>query len=706
MKFLRLLKNEYYRVFGNYKIVLAMLLFFVGNAVLLFFYTGNDDVDRMEYKELKETLSAINEEERLSTLYEMQMEGQDTEAVNQLIDEYETAYGYSEYLAKIQEEAVTNAQVSIFKNSTFATQNLKKTAEAFAKLSDVEVECTGSYGLNLVMSFMGTDIFLLIITMILIAIVLLDDKKSGIMPMLRATHYGGKTYAVVKMTTVTTICFAMSCIMKTCNILMGLILYGDVSFDASFQSLYGFDKSSFECTIGQGVVCGILLSGFVYIFLSIAMFLFAVMADNYIIYYLITGAFLALEYILYYMGMHKGVLTIFAKLNILAMVSPNSCMVYYNYNLFGRPVPMLPVNIVGISILTVIAAVVAVILFARSNVEYRAVSFHLGNKKKKPGHGLMNNEAYKLFIGNKVLVLIVALALLQVYLYHDKAVSWYTDEILYKSYINQIEGDYTEEKYAIMEEEAERFEDLYSQLEEYDDELNSGEITQRQYDELIEPVQEELNQENAFNRAYKYVTYIKDLEDENKGIVYDRGWKYLAGDGTYENEILNGIILMLFIILALAGIISQEDRYNMNALINTSYKKRRSLGDKIIIMMLVVLFGYLAVYLPELIWVMKGYGLSGEDYSVRSVMLLQNVTLDCTLKQYFVIVYIVRFLMTAFAAAAAALIGKLVKNQNITIIIAIIIFIMPLLLKMMGIDVIDSFSFNRFISGNMLFIRS
>lgn len=699
----RLLKNEYIRLFCNYKVIPVLLLFLAGNALLLYFHAERDRVDPAAYREVKETLSSMTDGEK-GIWFAENFSGENTPAeVSQMAEEYDRAYTYPAYLQKIQDEADKNVSISIFSKSRFSLNNIKKTAEDFRKLEETEVRCIGGYGISFVLSFRGTDILLFMLTALLIAAVLLEDKRSGMLAMMRATRYGGGSFALAKGIVVSSVSFFLACCFRLENILEALFLYGEVPLTESLQSLPGFDKCSYEWTVGQGLLLSTLLACMAFSFVSLVLFLAAALADNYVPYYLGISLFFSIEYGMFYIGERLDSLAILKRFNVFSLIDAQTCTGYYNYNLFGQPVHMLPVNVTGILILSAVLLVSGIYVFAGHGYDYREFSFGRGKKRLQPGYGIWNNEAYKLFIGNRVLFLLVALFLLQAYLYQGKTAHWYEDEICYRYYISRVAGAATDDKYAYMDGERERLAGVQAEYQAYDEMFYKGEISYEQYSLDIRDLEPELEKINGFNMADRYVSYIRELDDPDKGIVYDRGFAFLAGGRDYSNDIHNGIVIMLFVILALSGVMSQEERYHMNALIGTSRHAERSGAVKLAVSFLTTCLLYLMVYLPELLWVLREYGGAGAGYSVHSVFLLSDVGLSCSIRTYIILVNLVRFLMIQMAGALIVFSGKLIKNHNAIIIAALMIFVMPLLLRLLGIEVIDSFSLNRFLSGNMVF---
>ncbi len=702
MKFLNLLKNEYIRVFNNYKLMVVILLTFIGNALLLFFYMNDGGVSHTEYRDLKNVI-AENDETAINTLYDIYDNGQQTGAVEQLIGECITAEEYEAYLQKIQDEAKNNSQISIFTRSEFAKSNILKTAEDFAKLRDRKVECIGSYGLSLAMSFGGTDIVLVMVIVLLVAVVLLEDKKNGIMPMLHAAEYGSDSLAMAKIIVVSTMTFLVGIIMEALNIALALYMYGNVDFSATIQSVVGFNKCSYMLSVGEGIIVSVLISGFTYAFLSFIILMLGVLSENYVLYYMCTAGFVVLEYVLFYLGKKYAWFQLAGKYNVMTMLNPIEFLSYYNYNIFSTPRHMLFVNLILMFILMLVFTGISVFAFSHSSLDFRLIQPATKKGGKRIGKGLLGNETYKLLAGNRVIILLVALVLLQVNAYYDKHAGGNADEKYYRSYMENIVGDVTQEKYDYIEELELYFAELNAQFNEYDRQYKNGEITLEEFNMYVAPVNQELQKQNGFLRAKEYVEYIKNLDDENKGFVYDTGWNILAGSVTFRNDIMNGILLTMFIVLALAPVMAQEERYQMNRLIDISYKKRKLYLSKLFLSFLMVSFVYLVVYLPELFWVSQNYEILGTEYSVSSLMILSNVNLNCTIGGYFIIVYMVRIVTAIVIGMVTVIVGKFIKNTNYNIIACVVIFSMPLLIKIMGIDIIDSFSLNKLISGNMLF---
>ena len=173
------------------------------------------------------------------------------------------------------------------------------------------------------------------------------------------------------------------------------------------------------------------------------------------------------------------------------------------------------------------------------------------------------HECYKIFITNKALLLLLLFAGFQVYGMAHKSTYLPYDEYYYRQYMEALEGPLDDERIALIEKEEERFAEMDKLLEEANQRLESGEITERDLRKTRTLVQEQTKGRNAFLRVLERREYIVQHE-QNHGraldFVYEGGWEYLLGRETtpYENDMQRAIALLLVMIASFAGVFSME----------------------------------------------------------------------------------------------------------------------------------------------------
>lgn len=715
MRFNQILINEIRRLLRNKKIWILFVIMLILNAAVMFVNDSKEDVVPAEYKQIKRQVLQLDMGEQLQILdalaqqdeADMILAGEDGDDKNtaamQLLTELNIVAGYREYLDKIQTEAAENQTLSIFKNSKYALNNLKKTAKDYLPLASVSPSLAGGYGLSRVLAANSVNICILFLMAVLVMYSILEEKKSGVLELYESAQHGRGELCLAKMLSVILFTGFISLVFFMENVGYALYAYGMLDFNGAIQSLYGYEQCVFCISIGQFLVCYFLLKWLTLVFLGMLMFALASLLQNEIFYYVAVGLIFLVELFIYGIGIHIGNLSFLKYFNLISFLKTDGFFAYYNYNFFGWPLHMLETNLIGIIVLSIVFILFGMFVFVKYSCNYKSLRFKQIFVRKHFLRGICNMEGYKILYGNKVAIFIMIAIVFQMAVYSGKTARWYTTELDFKYYLKQIEGEVTAEKLDYIQAEKERFEELNAQYQVFEVQMERGEISESQFINETALLSKELQKQNGFSMVESYVEYIKALDCADKGFVYDRGWWYLAGSGNFNNDMKNGVLLVICLILALSGVIAQEYQYQMQAFIHIGRERRRSTFCKIGITGLLIVVIFTLVYVPEWLWVMKEYGLNGGSWAVYSLTFLSEFPIHCSITGYFLIIYLIRFVTALFMGGCILFLSRILKNTNLTIVVSAMLFLLPLLLHIINIQFIDSCSLNQFISGNMLF---
>lgn len=708
MSFLNVLKSETCHILKNKKIWIMLVIICILNITTIVLTDASSGANPDEYKSLKGQIIGLDYESQLQEIEETAFSDEESEdtAISVIISELEAIYDYSEYLNDVLNDAKENQNISIFKNNTFSNNNLKKTAEDYSKLKSVSPRFVGGFGLAKSLSYPQSDVCILLLIIMLIICVILDEKKSGVFELYKSTPYGRGSLCIAKICIIVIGTGFINMLIFFENTSYAIYAYGSVDLTAAVQSLYGYNQCALNISIGEFLILAFLVKWLAFVFIALVMLVLAALMKNEIFFYAFVSAFFLVEFLIYRIGFYYGTFSFLKYFNIYIFLDSKKMFMYYNYNFFDMPVHLLRANLLGLACLCILLTILGVVAFVNHACNYKAIAIKRLSGNKKFCCSVFGTEGYKILYGNKVFLFLLILILFQIASYYDKSAKWYESEIIYKTYMTKIEGEVTEEKLEYIDSEEKRFEELRTEYEEYNGKLERNEISEQEFYELTDDIQQELDSEYIFQIVKEYVDYICELDDENKGFVYDRGWRHLAGSKTFENDIANGILLVLCLILSLSNISAQEYHYRMNTLINTGSRRNKSLVSKTVISFILITFIFMLVYLPEIIWVINEYGCACGSYTAASLKLLRDLPVKCSITQYFIIIYFLRYLAALIVGFTTLLLGRAFKNSNLALVTAALLFLFPLILHMLGINVLDVISLNRLISGNMLFLSN
>lgn len=688
-------RNEIVRIFNNRKLWLIMCGMLLLNVGILLISFSLDEISPSEYRQAKKEAG-----EQTDVFFEHYMNDMEAPVYKRLFDEYTSVQEYETYVQGVMDNADQSSQVSIFQDR-FSKNNLRKTKEDYLKCKEIVPQFVGSYGLESAMNFFATDIIVFVVIIITVNLLIMQDKKSGVLNLLKATRCGDGRLMLTKTFTAFLYVGLFGIVVYAVNIVMAVGLYGEISFDAPIQSMSGYAKTAMGQSIGGFIISAGVHKIFTYGVLTVLAVLFAILSSNEVIMYVLSGILCAVEISVNAAG--KLLNHMFMKrTTIINMLDIDDFYQYYNYNIFTKPISAAFMDMIFFAVLIGAALYICAYVFAHKETEYRSAARYRGKGKKEKLYGLTFLDGYKFLFGYKVIFVLIAILVLQFAVYKDKHARWYESEIYYRSYMKQIEGEVTDAKVDFINSEVLRMQELHERLDELDYEYENKMISYAEYVNLSERIQNELRKENAVVRCKNYVDYILSRSEHDVEFVYDRGWNYIFGSDTYRNDVKNAVILMLAVLIAVAFMYGEEYRYGMDKLINISVKHKQLKVKKVCIISLYIVIIFLLVYLTELLWANMEFGLTNGGISCVSLMHLSNVNGKISIWGYCMLLWMIRLATICVISLLTAFLCRCIKNSNYTMILVMLIVILPLLLTLLGIHAFDKYSFAPLLSGNML----
>ena len=241
---------------------------------------------------------------------------------------------------------------------------------------------------------------------------------------------------------------------------------------------------------------------------------------------------------------------------------------------------------------------------------------------------------------------------------------------MYMHYSEILAGSATQEKDAYLEQESDRFEQLYVQLDEYSMDFSEGIIQQEVYEALVAGIMQQLDGEEVFMRAKNQYNQMKL---NGCDYVCQTGYERLLGEKGLQEMIVLAVKLLMALILGLASIHSVEYESNVAILLHTVPRKRNSEKTKLVLAALYASIAAIFTYVPYFLALGNAYDFSGMSANAKSVPLLEVGlgTVACSL-----IVYAVVLLCAAlFVALLIAWISKKAKNTVASIVLSSLLLI-------------------------------
>lgn len=244
----------------------------------------------------------------------------------------------------------------------------------------------------------------------------------------------------------------------------------------------------------------------------------------------------------------------------------------------------------------------------------------------------------------------------------------YRDE--YGWYLERLDGAYTEAKAAGLEQEAQAITEARSTRAQLQENYYSGRITAEQYERQIGEVNAALAHENGFEAAYQQYLYVCE-DTDSRYFLNTNGWA-----GLFAAQTLDFPMFLVILILA-TTVFCSEYSCQMDALLRTAPRSRKSAGCKVLMTLCAVfaLCGGLA--LTRFVFFTVKYGLPHGEYPIQSIACFGGSTKHISLLTAYVIVTILRCFGSVYLAALLLFTSVLVKKYALTVAIGTVSTLIP-----------------------------
>ena len=250
----------------------------------------------------------------------------------------------------------------------------------------------------------------------------------------------------------------------------------------------------------------------------------------------------------------------------------------------------------------------------------------------------------------------------------NSAMEEYREE--YEWYLERLDGAYTAEKAAWLEQEAQAITEARSTRSGSQESYYSGQITEEQYERQITEVNTVLAHENGFEAVYQQYLYICE-NTGNRYFLKTNGWA-----GLFSSQTLDFPLFLAVLILA-TTVFCSEYSCQMDALLRTAPQSRKSAGCKVVMTLCTVfaLCGGLA--LIRFVFFGMKYGLPHGEYPVQSIASFGGSTKNISLLAAYLILTVLRCFGSVYLAALLLFTSVLVKKYALTVVIGVASTLIP-----------------------------
>ncbi len=585
-------------------------------------------------------------------------------AVEEMEKQYSYLLGYGDYLKKVQDNAKSLQSVSLFsKPGTFAYENTVKTAEDFAAMTDVPVTFGHDPAVTKVFEDGWTD-FCVLLPVIMVCCLFLAERRGGLWSVVHAASGGRSKLALKRIGIMFAASFISVILLSGTKILLcGYVYHGFGEWGRTLQSIPDFYNVPTPMTIGEFWLRYIAVKTFGVFFVGLVLWMIMSCVSNFSLALGAGGLFIGLEY-LCTLILPSSIFAAFRYINIFSYIQYHSVLVkYLNLSFFGNLISghdlicvILPFLCVGFAVLNLAAAErkrpigAGNILLRFQDLIRKKISCISGKG------GIFVQETKKLMVDRKGILLIIVLI---VYLINTGAP--FRDSSPYDMYL-----DYYQDKYA-------------------------GPITE----ETITSLQNELKNAAEVERigALNEMISMAQRAPEGNWILLNAPYEAIFTNQQYHRT--SGLVSLLFLILLLAPIMSQERQADMKILLHGTAAGRSKLWRrKQLLAVLCTVLIWAAVYGNELLKTVIEYGgFSCFAAPLTSLKIFEFSESKLTVMQAMVLLYGRRLLALLCSAEICCFLSEVCKKNINAILLGCGLIVFPSSIAAIGSKAGESISF-------------
>lgn len=579
----------------------------------------------------------------------------------------------------------------------YQADSMKKKAERMAALTDITVKAGPSKGIEKVLQYRVVDFAAIGFLVLIVVILFTNERDHRMLVLYKTTRKGRDEFILSKLAAC--ILFSMCAIVVFWGfiLLYAKIAYGFGDINRSIQSVNGMEFVPYKVTILEYLCLSIGFKYLYYLAIMLFVLLVSVCSSNSLrLYSFILGGFGA-GVLLYNVIPENSYAGILKYVNLFSPVYSIDFMNNYrNINVFGLPIPIMPVLTVVMLVVILILGYLVWMIFTDQK-EAAKISIKSRKMSIRTIFGYHTNsffhEFYKVMINGKVIIVLTGFAIFSVFTYKTVDQMFLVGKDYYEEfYLDKLRGRVDDSKLKYLEEEKNRFEEIEVKLAEA--ESNGNDVAVMVYAGQLTPYQ-------SFMRIYNEITpHLVSVD----GDYFDTdGGELLTVHKRANNKhIVLAIIFSAITIFPLAYIFTQDYQCGMNTLVTSTYNgKKKTLRNKIILAVIVVLIAYLINYLPYYIAVFSKYGCADMEFKARSMEHLENLADSFSVGGYFVFINAMRIVGMVLVILLSAILGKYVKNVVNVMLILAVILIFPLLFAYFDMPGAKFYGFNPFLIGNL-----
>lgn len=613
--------------------------------------------------------------------------------IDELYEEQQKVAGYKEYLRSVQESKDNLSSISIFKKqgqNDYAARNIEKSAKDYSGLSGKNIRWMPSKSLKISMESVWTDLLLILSVLLFSGNLIFAEKGKKLFYITRSTKNGRLQSGIAKIAALFVHCTIITILFYGMNLIYAEITIGFGDLTADIQSVAIYMESNLQISILEYIIYSVLTKGFVFFATGNVIMAFCIFADRIVLPYVAAFLLYGISYIAYLTIPAVEKWSVFKYINLIGILETQKLYgSYLNFNIGGYPVSRLVLTRSIIIDLAISGITLSILLFVYGR-NFELVKSRSKHKKHFHPHiSLLYHEGYKIMITNRAVVVILLFAILIGWQIIGKEYNPSAQEQYYRDIMLQLEGKMTDEKEALIISEQEKYDKAFSEIERIDNMTANGKISENAADGL----KAELYAVTFFYPAFERVQHQYQRICENGGsFIYDTGYLYLFG--LKNNDLLiNLFLLSLCVVAAFGNVIPMEYQCGVWYLLGaTKAGKKKIIYRKAAVCIMAVMGLSIIPVICRFINISKAYPMHGAGAAITDIPYFEQLPPALSIRAFIILLILAQMGALIVVAAGTLVISYWRKNHIQSVFFSILVFVVPLILKISGIGFAGWFS--------------
>ena len=619
--------------------------------------------------------------------------------VEQMTHYREYLDGYPDYIQTVLSQADQMEKVAVFqKQGSYAISNIQKTKSDFAKLDQVTLSDNAPLWIRNVLCWNNGIAILLMQVLVIVTVLFGAEQKNGIGKLWVAQYRGRKPVMAAKWSCLLVISFLLVVLSYVGFLIQARLQCKAGDLFAPIQSFEEFKRCSWKVNCLQMLIWNLIENWMIVFFIGS---LFALLLSKIGVGFasVVLVALLSVSWVLNKKLPETSFGLFFKEVNLYSFLyAEKRLRLYQNVNLFGRAIQNETCFIVSMLIGHPVIGLCLRHAAGQERKEYR-LGEKIGKWKlvahvrqttenwKSEHASIVWHELYEVFGYQWRWFILVVFLIVGWYAIGQGDDGYYfLKKATYNSYMQTLQGAYTPEKEAFLQQEKAFLEGTDSTMEHLAAQLLDGSITQEEYEQEQIKIEREIDQKiDGFRIVEQQWHFIEEQKANGANHV---GFfnQYLAEKLFDKNpaSLTAAVFLVLFAIVFLLGY--QQIEYPCTGLIRVNFHGRgKQIRTKLVINIVIMVAMELFVSYRYYSGILSNYPACDFSINTSCIELLSQTVGNMSVGTFLFLKFILGVIGAICLAVLISGIALLPQRPVVQYCLASVLLGLPILFLKMGL---------------------